>query len=548
VSGSRLASLDASTGLRFVVEAASGDVSGATLITPGATSVRAGRDIRGSVIDIQNLDENDVSTVAAGRDIAQNVNYYHGDRTVSSSKNTALMVGFAGPGAGVVEAGRNIDLADSKGIFADGNTRNASIKNSASARLIVLAGVSGPIDIGGIDALMSATKLFGLMGDASSAAMARNAQGSIAAANSADSASLDALDANLYSLAASGSTKDVRTAASAAHDALVNARKAVASGSPVAVLDTLISGLRSMSVVDTTNGSAVNSTSSAAVTAVAAAVFAKNDVGPGDINLFKTMIQTTGGSQIDLLAPGFDTSGKPAGNINAGLPSGSSGNVGVLTQTGGAINAYVSGDFNVNQSKVLTEQGGDIMLYSSDGSIDAGRGALTSRSSSPPRKVALYVTNKTTNISEFIGYVFLPPIDVAGSGIRTVSSDPDGPGPLTAPTPGSVYLFAPKGTINAGEAGIASAGDVTLRAVQVLNANAISAAGSSSGVPQTAAAPVGNLGPTPTTNQKNDDLSKTLAPPSFGEKESLRPRILLVEVLGFSDDEDGRKERKKSTN
>jgi filamentous hemagglutinin family protein len=544
VSGARLAALDASTGPRFVVEAERGDVTGATLITPGATSVRAGRDIRGSVIDIQNLDANDVSTVAAGRDIVQDVRYYRGDRTVNNGANTALMVGFAGPGAGVVEAGRNIDLADSKGIFADGNTRNASINNNASTRLIVLAGVTGPIDIGGIDALMSATKLFGLMGDASSAAMARSAQGSIAAANSANAASLDALDANLSSLAISGSTKDVRAAASAAHDALANARKAVASGSPVAVLDTLISGLKDMSVVDTANGNAVNSTSAAAVKAMAAAIFAGNDVGPGDINLFKTMIQTTGGSQIDLLAPGFDSSGKPAGNINAGLPSGSSGNVGVVTQAGGAINTFVSGDFNVNQSKVLTQQGGDIVLYSSDGSIDAGRGALTSRSSSPPRKVALY--DPTTG--EFIGFVFLPPIDVSGSGIRTVSSDPDGPGPLTAPKPGSVYLFAPKGTINAGEAGIASAGDVTLRAVQVLNANAISAAGSSSGVPQTAAAPVGNLGPTANTGPKSDDMAKNLAPPSFGEKESVRPRILLVEVLGFSADEDGKKDGKKSVN
>jgi hypothetical protein len=252
---------------------------------------------------------------------------------------------------------------------------------------------------------------------------------------------------------------------------------------------------------------------------------------------------TSGGSDINLLAPGLDAAGNATGFIDVGMPSGSGGivNIGVVTQTGGAINAYVTGDFNIFQSKVLTSQGGDIMLYSSDGSIDAGRGALTSRSSSPPRRVAQY--DPSTN--EFIGYVYLPPVDVAGSGIRTVSSDPDGPGPLTAPKPGSVFLFAPKGTINAGEAGIASAGDVTLRAVQVLNANAISAAGSTSGVPQTVAAPVGALASAPTSTTKNDDIMKNLPAPGYGNNDSDRPRVLMVEVLGVGDSEDVRIEKKK---
>ncbi|HTY03067.1 MAG TPA: filamentous hemagglutinin family protein, partial [Rhodocyclaceae bacterium] len=543
-AGARIVSdIGASAGPRFVLEAASGDITGATVVAPAAATVRAGRDIVGAYLDIQNLAAGDVSVVAAGRDIVQDASAYHGDGLVKLSNTDATMaprIYFSGPGAGVVEAGRNVDLMDSKGILADGNTRNSSLHDTTSARLYVLAGVQGPVALGSVNALMAATRLFGIMEDGNSAAMARDAKSAIVAADSASPATLDALDAELAGLAALGRTKDIRAAAAAARPALASARATQKDGRND-ILDALLAGLRDMSGMDTKDGAAVNAAAAAATRTLAVAALAGNKTGPGEIDLSKTQIQTTGGSGIALLVPGYDASGNAAGVVNVGLPSGAGGNtnIGVVTQTGGAIDAYVTGDFNVNQSKVLTSQGGDIMLYSDSGSIDAGRGALTSRSSSPPRRKAQYDKD-----GAFTGYVYLPPLDVAGSGIRTVTSDPDGPGPLTAPPPGSVFLFAPKGTINAGEAGIASAGDVTLRAVQVLNANAISAGGSASGVPQASVTPVGALGTTPTPGAKNDDLMKNLPAPSYGTKDDARPRILMVEVLGFGDSEDVRIERK----
>jgi hypothetical protein len=307
-------------------------------------------------------------------------------------------------------------------------------------------------------------------------------------------------------------------------------------------LASLLSGLAELAKIDTTNGAAVNEAAAAAAKSFANAVFSHNTVSPGTIDLFKTKIQTTGGSGIDLLAPGVDKNGNPAGIINAGLPSGGSGNLGITTQTGGAIRAYLTGDFNVNQSKILTAQGGDILIYSSDGSIDAGRGALTSRNASPPRRVAVY-----SDKGEFLGFVFLPPIDVSGSGIRTVTSDPDGPGPLKAPPPGSIFLFAPKGSVDAGEAGIASAGDVTIRALQVLNASAISAAGSSNGVPKVDTGGLGALStaPSQSTNRGGDDPTKHLAPSAAGPgDEQTRLSILVVEVLGFGDAEEDAKRKR----
>jgi hypothetical protein len=74
-----------------------------------------------------------------------------------------------------------------------------------------------------------------------------------------------------------------------------------------------------------------------------------------------------------------------------------------------------------------------------------------------------------------------------------VTYDPDGPGPLTAPEPGDIHLFAPSGIIDAGEAEI-SGGRIFLAAAQVLNAANISFSVGSVGVPQAASAGTSALG------------------------------------------------------
>lgn len=537
----RLVASASATEPRYLVEALQGDVVGNRYSFPERATIRAGKDIIGSIVDLQNLAAGETSTIIAGRDISQGTQKFIGGE--------AIRIAVAGPGTALVQAGRNIDLGNSIGFIADGNTRNSSLKTSASARLLVAAGVTGTINPSDIDAMMPALTLFGVMEDGGSAAMARDARAQIRAARAAQQSTvaLDALAAKFSDLATNGRNKSIRDAASVARSSLASVRAAVAAGGTSAVLDSLIDGLVSMSAVDTTNGKAVNDAASAAGEAVAKAALGRYQLGPGIIDMFASKVQTTGGSGIDLLAPGVDAQGRPAGTINAGLPSGSSGNVGIITQTGGAIRSFLSGDFNVNQSKVLTSQGGDILLYSSGGSIDAGRGALTSRSSSPPRRVAVF-----NDQGEQIGYAFLPPIDVAGSGIRTVTSDPDGAGPRVAPSPGSIYLFAPKGTINAGEAGIDSAGDVTIRALAVFNSNAITAAGSSSGVPPAdtgglgALASVGNLGSN--TTKATEDATKSVSDSSrstagTASPDSFRPSFITVEVLGFGDEKDDREKK-----
>src|SRR5262249_53522150 len=157
-------------------------------------------------------------------------------------------------------------------------------------------------------------------------------------------------------------------------------------------------------------------------------------VGAGHINTYLSSIQTYGGSDIDLWAPG--------GSIVAGLTTPAQGKtIGVVTNGGGAIRSVVGGDFSINQGKVLTAQGGDIMLSRQNGGIDAGRGAKTSLSTPPPKRTPIFQTGEDGE-SIIVGFLYTLPTSATGSGIQTLSSDPDGLGPRQAPQAGSIYLFA----------------------------------------------------------------------------------------------------------
>ncbi len=251
--------------------------------------------------------------------------------------------------------------------------------------------------------------------------------------------------------------------------------------------------------------------------------FAGAKIGKGDIDSYNTSIQSVAGGGINLLAPG--------GNITVGLttPPGAA-LIGVVTSNGGAIHSYLNGDFDINRGKVVTAQGGDILIYTANGGIDAGKGAKTSSTTPPPRRTPML--DKNGNI---IGYTYSLPVAVTGSGIQTLTSKPGGPASV-APPAGNIYLFAPAGTIDAGEGGIASGGNIIVAALTVLNADNISSVGSSVGVPQvqvgSVASTVAASGATTSTNGAGagDAAAQAAAAAS-----SFRPAILTVEVMGFGD-------------
>lgn len=237
----------------------------------------------------------------------------------------------------------------------------------------------------------------------------------------------------------------------------------------------------------------------------------------GDILLFNSKISTNSGGSIDMLAPG--------GLINVGVPGQGGDDIGIITEKGGAIYAVADGDFQVNQSKVITQFGSDIAIWSTNGTIDAGRGSK-SATSVPERLVQTDAFGNTT--IEVRGVA-------AGSGIRAQSYDPDGPNkPRKEPNKGNVYLTAPR--VDAGEAGI-EAGDLLIVAPIVLNAANIQVQGTSSGVPAAATSGLAgvNTGLSPdAVNSATKAVSQSVAQSANNSlvKPAL-PSIISVDVISI---------------
>lgn len=152
----------------------------------------------------------------------------------------------------------------------------------------------------------------------------------------------------------------------------------------------------------------------------------------GDIRVATSQILTQQGGEIRLIAPG--------GGVDAGAIGGASGkrqaDLGILTAAGGNIEAVARGDFAVNQSRVFTLGRGDLLIWSSDGNIDAGRGAKTVTGAPAP----VFTIDRNGNVVVDASGSF------SGSGIAVLDAA------------SALDLYAPKGEISAGEAGIASRG------------------------------------------------------------------------------------------
>ncbi|MEJ0004907.1 MAG: filamentous hemagglutinin family protein [Steroidobacteraceae bacterium] len=120
----------------------------------------------------------------------------------------------------------------------------------------------------------------------------------------------------------------------------------------------------------------------------------------------------------------------------------------------------------MNQSRVFTLGGGNILIWSDEGSIDAGNGSKSSLSVPPP----LVQVNLDGSITVNYGG------SLEGSGIRTIQTNPTTP-------PGDVDLDAPVGTVNAGDAGIGAAGNINIAAAHVIGVSNINFGGTATGVP-----------------------------------------------------------------
>ena len=551
---------------RFVTSL--GDIKDISFNTPKKSLINAGRDISNLSLAIQNINKIDVSIIEAGRDLVYPSNR---DPLTGGLIPSFAKIEVAGPGELLVKTGRNVDLGTSDGLATVGNTYNTSL-GDAGANITVLAGLNGSIPdyvkfLASYDAIhwqsVSASEtittfMHGLPGNSglnTSAALLAFAALKPDDLKTADAlsvmASLKSLSLPVFSKAPlpsdyvsflnnwqaakdviipfmrhqpGNSTLDDNAALLAfsalkSNDTLLIQAQLNSLLLPVqAKLNSLLLPFMFNEIKKAGTASAGDkSLGNAGGYAAIEALFPGNN-WKGDLNLFFSKLQTLKGGDINMLVPG--------GQINAGLAVAFTGakdatQLGIVAQREGAINAVLRDDFLVNKSRVFSLNGGDIMIWSSEGSIDAGKGAKSAISAPPP----IVSLDKDGNL-----VVEFPPI-VSGSGIRTASSSADR-------VPGDVYLFAPKGVIDAGEAGIGGS-NVTISATAVLGANNIQVSGTSTGVP---VASVGSVaaGLTGTSNVTANASQTAQAAMGADEKDKVDNKnmtlgMLSVELLGFGE-------------
>jgi len=186
----------------------------------------------------------------------------------------------------------------------------------------------------------------------------------------------------------------------------------------------------------------------------------------GNLSLISSRIYTDDGGNISILVPGGEVDvglANPPSTIEAKPAS----DLGIVAEGTGNVDIYTLGDVNVNESRVFTLGGGNILIWSTLGSIDAGNGSKSSLSVPPPTVSVDQAGNVTLNFGGALA---------AGSGIRTIQTNADVP-------PGDVDLDAPVGTVNAGDAGIGASGNINIAAAHVIGVDNINFGGTATGVP-----------------------------------------------------------------
>ncbi|MGJ7543229.1 filamentous haemagglutinin family protein [Variovorax sp. LT1R16] len=232
--------------------------------------------------------------------------------------------------------------------------------------------------------------------------------------------------------------------------------------------------------------------------------------GRGDIAATRMAVRTHQGGDINVFTPG---GGLQVAALGATVPDG----YGLVTMASpGQINVFAEQDIVINRSRLLSfvskahPLGSDQMLWATRGDIDAGRGTKTVRVAQAP-DITVDVDGNVT-VSE--------KLDMSGSGIGTVGE-------------GDVDLVAPKGTINAGDAGIRVASNLNIAALQVFNADNIQVEGEATGLPVVATVNVAALtNASAAASQAAGAAQEVLQRERASARQNL-PSIFTVRVLGF---------------
>ena len=521
--------------------------------------VKAGKDLLNVSFQIQHNVNDSTSVVTAGRDIKYEVSR---NPLTGTLLNFNRQIQVAGPGQLTVVSGRNVDLGSSDGITSIGNTFNTALSDSG-ANISVVAGIGdGKLDavgfankyLAGTDNKYSVennkynSQLTEYMRSITGNKLLTSDEAKVVFGNLSQS-DQSQYEKQLFSLVQGVYFKELQIAATVLAKATSTTDQDAAKFTIFKLTEALFPGATLLSpnasgstlLPISPDGEALLASykdyftniakveyldDSKNVTSIMASIKTITEqvnlgnlsrAKAGDISLFFSKIHTIDGGDINLLTP--------SGGVNAGLAVSSEGqkdaaNVGVVVQGQGDINAIVRDNFAVNLTRVMTLDGGNIGIGSTEGNIDAGRGAQSALSAPPPKKS---FDTKGNLIVTF------PPV-LAGSGIRTISQ----PGK----TAGDVLLYALNGIIDAGEAGIGG-NNITLAANAIVGANNIQVGGVGTGVP---VASTGSLaaGLTGTSNMTANVSQVAQAATGVDEKgaENNKNAVLgmfSVEVLGFGD-------------
>ncbi len=483
--------------VRFYAQ--SGDIADLTFFAGKAGRFLAGRDVTDIGLYLQNVSEDDVSVVSAGRDIiafndnsplrtaANAAGNFIAGATINPTSVPLAETGdlqISGPGTFEVLAGRNLDLGSGAnrpdgtgvGLTSIGNLRNLNLPIEG-ANLIAGAGISGPASLAG-------SSVVDVAGFTEKVLTPEN------------------LDRYLPEIAATTPiTSDDFTK-------LPEERRAAIA------LEIFYLVLRDAGR-DHGDPSSPNFGAYTAGFDAISSLFGDSK-NPGDITTQARDIRTKSGGSISLFAPGGKLALAETVIGNPQIPPG------VVTEAGGAISVFTDGDVNIGISRIFTLRGGDIVIWSSSGDIAAGTSAKTVKSAPPTR---VLIDPQSADVQTDLAGL------ATGGGIGVLATVGD----VAA---GDVDLIAVKGTVDAGDAGIRASGNLSIAAVQVLNANNISVSGTSAGVPVAPVVAAPNLGglvaasnSTAATSGTADEAAKKAREQATQTEE--QPSIITVEVLGY---------------
>ncbi len=234
--------------------------------------------------------------------------------------------------------------------------------------------------------------------------------------------------------------------------------------------------------------------------------------GGGDIAMGSSQVETLQDSSIAVLAPrGSVDVGSLAASVNPKPPNA----LGIVTADGGNVSVVVGDSVNVDQSRVFTVGLGDLLMWASDGSLDAGRGGKTVVGA--PAPVYRLDPSTGTFTVDLTG-------SFSGSGIAVLNAA------------SSLDLYAPKGSINAGDAGIKSLGNAYFGAASFIGADNLSVGGISVGAPPHASTGGGTAGLAAVAQSAT---AATTINAGDSEEEKARKRRkrlnLVLDFLGFGD-------------